>query len=297
MIGREIELPHRVYKMKLIMKIPVSIFFLCICICSFAQPEKNTPAHRKKLPAANPVRKTVDSLKNLLSGYNLAIQSNPANSIYKRKKTESLTGITARTNAVCSFFCTGAPLPVTGLELEGERINETNVKLSWKTYTEINNPGFYIERTFDPASAYISRGFVAGAGNSSSTLDYRTNDLNDFDGITYYRLRQVDIDGQFKYSNVVPVNGYTIIPRIVVLPNPGTNNQTVFRVTGFKANEIVDIGITDATGRIVARKKMAALQNRYSIPLSSIANLSSGHYYITIQNKEKKTYASFVIID
>jgi Secretion system C-terminal sorting domain len=279
------------------MKIPVSFFFLFICICSFAQQVKNTPAHKKNLPAANPVSKTVDSLKNLLSGYNLAIQSNPANSIYKRKKIESLTGITSRTNAACSFFCTGAPLPVTGLELEGERINETNVNLSWKTYTEINNLGFYVERTFDPASAYISRSFVAGAGNSYSTLDYRANDLNDYEGITYYRLRQVDIDGQFKYSNVVPVNGYTIKPGIVVLPNPGTNNQTVFRVTGFKANEIIDISITDATGRIVAKKKMTALQNRYSIPLSTVGKLSSGYYYITVQSKEKKADASFVIID
>jgi Secretion system C-terminal sorting domain len=110
-------------------------------------------------------------------------------------------------------------------------------------------------------------------------------------------LRQVDIDGQFKYSNVVPVNGYTIKPGIVVLPNPGTNNQTVFRVTGFKANEIIDISITDATGRIVAKKKMTALQNRYSIPLSTVGKLSSGYYYITVQSKEKKADASFVIID
>lgn len=279
------------------MKIFVSIFFLCICICSVAQQKKNTAAYRKNLPVANAVRKTVDSLKNLLSGFNLAVKSNPANAIYKRKKIQRLTSITSRANAICSFFCTGAALPVTGLELEGERLNETTVKLSWKTYTETDNLGFYVERTFDPTSAYISRNFVAGAGNSTATIDYRTNDPNDFDGITYYRLRQVDISGQFKYSNVVPVTGYAVKAGIAVLPNPGANSQTVFGITGFKANEVIDIIITDIPGRTVAKRKMTALQNRYFIPLSTFGKLSSGYYYITVQSKEKKAYASFVIID
>jgi hypothetical protein len=277
------------------------ILLLFVCNCVLSQVVINRPATRNNLAGTNTPGKYTDSLKELLSGYKLAIQSNPANSIYKYKSQSKTLSAnrTVRITAVCTYFCgpQPGPLPVTGLELSGERINETTVKLTWKTETEIDNLGFYIERTFDPASAYISRDFVAGAGTSYTTLNYLRNDPNDFAGITYYRLRQVDINGQFKYSNVVPVNGYTIKPGIAVLPNPGTNSQTIFRVAGFRANEIIDISITDVPGRTVAKKKIITLQNGYFIPLSAIGRLSSGYYYIILQSKEKKVHASFVIIE
>jgi Secretion system C-terminal sorting domain len=287
--------------MKLLLKIQVCFVFIVISMHSFSQLGVPKPEKRKIIAINDPVRKSIDSLRKLLSGYNLAIQANRANSIYKYKRQGKTVSAnrTGRITAACTYFCgpLAGPLPVTEMELSGERINETTVKLTWKTETEIDNRGFYIERTFDPASAYISRDFVAGAGTSYTTLNYLRNDPNDFTGITYYRLRQVDINGQYKYSNVVPVNGYTIKPGIAVLPNPGTNSQTIFRVAGFRANEIIDISITDVPGRTVAKKKITALQNRYIIPLSAIGKLSSGYYYIILQSKEKKVYASFVIID
>jgi hypothetical protein len=287
--------------MKLLLKIQVCFVFLVISLHTFSQSAAPKPEKRKTIAINDPVRKNIDSLRKLLSGYNLAIQANPANSIYKYKRQNKTVSANRadRITASCTYFCgpQAGPLPVTEMELSGERINETTVKLTWKTETEIDNLGFYIERTFDPASAYISRDFVAGAGTSYTTLNYLRNDPNDFDGITYYRLRQVDLNGQFKYSNVVPVTGYAMKPGITVLPNPGNNSQTIFGLTGFRANEIIDISITDVPGRTVARKRITALQSRYFIPLSSIGKLSSGYYYIIMQNKEKKVYASFVIIE
>jgi hypothetical protein len=283
--------------MYLLLKIQFCFVFMAISMHTLSQSSIAKPGKRKTIVLNDPVRRSIDSLKQLLTGNNLAIQSNPANKIYQKKQPGLTASGAERVTANCSYFCGSTTLPVTGLELEGERLNETTVKLNWKTDSEIDNQGFYIERIIDPASPFISRGFVAGAGNSNATHYYQRNDFNDFDGISYYRIRQVDINGRFAYSNVVAVKGYSIKPGIFVFPNPGTNSNAKFRVSGFKTNEAIEIKITDILGRSVATKKMTSPQNLFSVPLSGIGRLSSGFYLITIENETKKATTSFVITE
>ncbi|MCW8823012.1 MAG: M28 family peptidase, partial [Ignavibacteriaceae bacterium] len=87
-------------------------------------------------------------------------------------------------------------------------VNNSAVQLLWSTATELNNKGFEIERSVDDDDNFVTVGFVDGKGNSTEINYYSYSDQPDLNGFRqlYYRLKQVDFDGTFSYSNVVNVN-------------------------------------------------------------------------------------------
>ena len=97
-----------------------------------------------------------------------------------------------------------AALPVE-LAFFAGTINGSKVELRWRTETEVNNYGFDIERATEN-SDWLALGFVEGHGNSNSPKQYNfsDNDIN-LSGEYYYRLKQIDNDGTFEYSNIVTV--------------------------------------------------------------------------------------------
>ena len=83
-----------------------------------------------------------------------------------------------------------------------------NVKINWTTETEVNNYGFEVERCALSAEcqAWENIGFVNGSGNSNSPKNYSFNDKDVRGGKYSYRLKQIDNDGQFEYSNIIEVD-------------------------------------------------------------------------------------------
>ena len=127
--------------------------------------------------------------------------------------------------------CNG-PLPV---ELSSFTANISGgvVNLIWKTETEVNNFGFEIERGAgnfqSPSSKFEKIGFINGNGNSNSPKEYSFIDKDLTGGSKFlYRLRQIDNDGQFEYSNIVEVE---FIPNMFELsqnyPNPFNPSTTI----------------------------------------------------------------------
>lgn len=108
-------------------------------------------------------------------------------------------------------------LPVTWLSFTGEK-EEKTVLLKWSTGTEINTSHFIVERSVD-GRTFSSIGTVAAAGNSIRVSDYTLRDISPFNGLNYYRLKQVDKDGKFIYSATVTVNFNSGIV-ISCYPNP-----------------------------------------------------------------------------
>lgn len=93
------------------------------------------------------------------------------------------------------------PLPVELISFEGETIGAVN-HLHWSTATERNNAYFDVERSTDGLT-FALVGTVDGAGNSQQVTHYDMEDQRPLRGTNYYRLKQVDVDGTFTYSNVV----------------------------------------------------------------------------------------------
>ncbi len=122
-----------------------------------------------------------------------------------------------------------APLPVEISTFTAKFKEKDKVDLYWITETEINNYGFYIERKVN-YSNWESLSFIEGHGNSNSPKEYSYSDNDLFAGGSkfQYRLKQVDNDGNYKYSDVIEVE---IVPDEYELsqnyPNPFNPNTTI----------------------------------------------------------------------
>ncbi len=132
-------------------------------------------------------------------------------------------------------------LPVELVSLTGRNVDD-NIKLTWKTATEVNNYGFEIQRLEVSSqksegktqSSIVNRqwekvGFVKGNGNSNSPKEYSFVDQNPTGGNDYnYRLKQIDNDGRFKYTETIDVK---LIPAKFELyqnyPNPFNPTTTI----------------------------------------------------------------------
>src|SRR5690606_20289567 len=81
----------------------------------------------------------------------------------------------------------------------------SEVNLSWATATELNNSGFSIERKYEN-SEFTEAGFVQGFGTTSEPKSYSFADKNLQSGVYTYRLKQIDFDGTFEYSDEIEVD-------------------------------------------------------------------------------------------
>lgn len=177
-----------------------------------------------------------------------------------------------------SLGCT--PLPVSFKSFSASRINRTNVMLKWETITEINNRGFYIQRS-TANNIWETATFIptqATSGNSSSLLTYSFNDVNANKGITQYRIQQVDLDGRAKYSEIRAVRGDGQQQNVIVYPTPSADGHV--NVLFEEKGSVRDITLTDMNGRIL--KQWNALSNN----TLQIENLGSGMYLLKVIVRE-----------
>jgi hypothetical protein len=151
----------------------------------------------------------------------------PVNSFFKTTKSSLDVTLFAFPYVTTSLdACSILPVSIFNF---GGTIKNYQAYLNWSTAMESNNKGFYIERSKDGRS-FTSIGFVAGAGNSSQIKNYAFTDVNLKDinvSTTYYRLKQVDNDGKFTYSEVLPLSLATIASKLKLYPNPVKDGATV----------------------------------------------------------------------
>ena len=173
-----------------------------------------------------------------------------------------------------------APLPVTFRSFTAVRTNRSNVLLKWETATEISNSGFAIQRNTGNNNwqmvAFIPT--QALGGNSSSILTYTFNDVNTERGMSQYRIRQVDIDGKAKYSEIRAVRGEGQKGKTIIYPNPSFNG--VVNVVFENTEGTRDVTLMDLNGRML--KQWKALSGN----TIQINNLRQGIYSLRIVNRE-----------
>jgi len=120
-------------------------------------------------------------------------------------------------------------LPIELVELKAEPINNTYIKVSWSTASEINNKGFEVLRSTDGIN-FSSIGFVNGNGTSNQIHSYQLDDYNVQTGnIYYYKLKQVDFDDSYSYTYVVSasLNPSDVFAINEIYPNPVTAESFV----------------------------------------------------------------------
>lgn len=169
-------------------------------------------------------------------------------------------------------------LPVEWLDFYAQPINNNNVALNWSTASETNNAYFEIERCI--VDDYLSGnaiwetvGKIKGKGNSNSVNNYQFTDNVEGQNKSklYYRIRQVDFDGNAHYSKIIKLDiDKTILENFVVYPNPFNNKIMI------NTHEPLNVKVYDIRGNIIIRQHI--------LPGEEITTdyIHSGIYFIEI---------------
>ncbi len=170
-----------------------------------------------------------------------------------------------------------AVMPVTFLALKATKLPEL-VRLDWGTAAELNSERFVVERSANGGD-FVELSWQKAAGNSSTPLYYRATDNSPVEGTSFYRIKEVDFDGNTTYSNVVSVTYHKGGNMIMIYPNPATDRLTV-EMHSVKLQTIT-MQVMDAKGAMVSTntQALAAGTNQANI---NISNLSKGVYVLKI---------------
>lgn len=141
----------------------------------------------------------------------------------------------------------GNPLPITLSSFTAKLVNK-HVDVKWTTQSEINNDYFTVERSSNNIE-YTPIGTVSGSGNTTVAHSYSFTDLEPLRGISYYRLRQTDYDGNSEVFTPVVIQNSTK-GTFTVFPNPACNSSVV-HLAGESPLEYSSISVTDITGKII----------------------------------------------
>ena len=183
-------------------------------------------------------------------------------------------------------------LPVGLLNFHARQDNVTNgVDLSWTTSSETNNSYFTIEKSSDAVNFVFVQKVATEAvgGNSAVALDYTGFDASPYSGISYYRLKQTDLDGHDHYSTIQSVNFVRKDP-LSIYPNPTRGAVTVsgidVRLSSIRAEWF------DAGGRLVGQESVAAQNGRAMLN----PHLNNGIYGLRIVAPDGNSWLQQVIV-
>lgn len=198
------------------------------------------------------------------------------------------SGNVTSSGAISSFspFTLGSiddenPLPIELIHFAAIS-NDKTIDLLWSTASERNNHYFEIERSADLQN-FETIGKIYGAGNSNTVLKYQFTDLHPYNGSNYYRLKQVDYDGTFSYSDIQVgfINTNTNQNSIDVYPNPAVESITINgEFNQFESGQII---ISSLNGVIMLNTKFDKMLNLTTL---NVSDLPSGIYIIQVKNGE-----------
>ncbi|MBE0572070.1 MAG: T9SS type A sorting domain-containing protein [Ignavibacteriaceae bacterium] len=192
------------------------------------------------------------------------------------------------------------PVPVELVLFTGS-VEENRVILRWVTATELNNYGFEIERLQNSKTELLQDwkkiGFVSGYGTTTEPKSYSFTDKEITTGIYKYRLRQIDFDGTFEYSNEIIVE-FDLSPKEFLLyqnySNP-FNSSTIIKYQVPK-DEKVRITLYNILGeKILTLFEGEQKEGEYQISLSS-DKLPSGNYFYSLEATSTRQIKKLTII-
>ncbi len=184
-----------------------------------------------------------------------------------------------------------SPLPIELINFDAI-MNGKKVDITWTTLSEKNNEGFEIEKSKDGINFEVVSE-IKGALNSDQKINYSDTDFNPYEGISYYRLKQTDVNGKKSYSQLVAVNFKLNKEGIRVYPNP-TNGEFNIDFSDLSNSEVLVV-IRDASGREFFSKVFVKQENGELIIVNSNHELTPGTYLVTASS-ENKLFSTKVIV-
>jgi len=205
--------------------------------------------------------------------------------------TQVFVAIDGTSGSNCSYSITAfnaTVLPLTLKYFTSWKRPDAN-RLTWLTTSEKNFSHFDIEKSTDGVN-FIRIGTKAGKGNSSSETNYMFDD-NEIKPLQYYRLKYIDANGQFMYSNVLRVNRDDVNTSKVIFSNHVTSTLAL-RIIDMDVKDL-SIKIIDNSGREIKTQKVKINPGENSFNLNTSV-IPSGFYYLMLSGENYKRTFSFV---
>lgn len=200
-------------------------------------------------------------------------------------------GIT--TNGIVTYGG-GTTLPIELIYFDTHACGKS-VCAEWTTASELNNDFFTLEKTRNGVE-FETVGIVRGAGNSTALLSYSLEDADPYEGQSYYRLMQTDVNGDYSYSalSAVDVSAEAEFD-FIVYPNPGNGDEILFNVNNFPEGSL-QIVVRDLTGKEVFSQQVEADGKKEAVFSVFPPNrLSPGMYMITVISAQKSYYRKLLV--
>jgi hypothetical protein len=179
------------------------------------------------------------------------------------------------------------PLPVSLISFAVRRAAGSGAALlSWATASELNSASFVVERATNPAAGFVAIGQVAAAGSATTTRRYSLadNEAATQRGTLYYRLRQLDIDGQAHLSGVVVLVAGPVPTGLALYPNPAPASAplvTLATATDLSAGYSVEL--YSVMGQLLGRRVVGS-EGATASPTVNTAGLAAGIYHVVLRN-------------
>lgn len=189
-------------------------------------------------------------------------------------------------NALDSFRINGS-LPVKWLSFAAS-LQADSVLINWQTAAEVNNGFYSIEKSIDGIS-FSSIGQVKAAGNSTVIKNYQFVDENPLQSINYYRIKQVDKDGNFSYSIIAAIqyDGSKNFARIY--PNPA--NTIVNILFNQQTEKNASLKLLSANGQVVQSYSISGIKNKRI----SVSTLPNGVYELRVLSGKIHTTKKLIV--
>lgn len=167
------------------------------------------------------------------------------------------------------------------------------VSISWTTASETNNDYFEVEKAAD-GKEFVAIDKINGAGTTNEVRSYHIEDTNPFEGINYYRLKQIDRNGTMTIYEPKSVNaGSFATSKVKVYPNPASDK--VFLYINASVAEKVDVSIVNAAGKLVHTETISVQAGNNNYQLNINKQLVAGAYVIKVAGSEISETAKLLI--
>lgn len=189
-------------------------------------------------------------------------------------------------------FLSSSTLPVHLLTFTA-RLQQDKVNLNWQVQNEQNFDRYEVERSYD-SREFVKIGSLKCKGGNGSKHEYNYSDHGPWSiahGLIYYRVKMLDKDGKFMYSNVENVMLPAHNSLLTIYPNPATNNvQLQLNRT---INGRVTVEVVDEAGKVVISKGYNVMDNNITV---SIQNLAKGNYNVRLLYNNEQYVQNLVVL-
>jgi len=185
----------------------------------------------------------------------------------------------------------GSAIPIELLDFDA-RMESGIVNLTWSTATETNSAYFIIEKSNGTEFKEVAR--ISAGGNSSVQRNYSAKDEKPFTGVSYYRLKQIDFDEKYEYSNIVSVKNESNGNQMILFPNP---SERIFKIKFLAPVPKAEVVVFNQHGTISFNKIFTNPENNQTIELNLWDELPSGIYFLQVNTGSGDMAVQQIVIE